>query len=141
MMSLNDSSEKQPRSAVKSRNENNKGNSVRTRIMKTFQIVLVVAVLSSPALLAAAEPAAGNRPNADDPKATENLPEHTNHPGGEDPQSAPASKPAVGKPSSENGTNLLRMHFRGASLDQVLNYLSEAAGFIINLKPGVSVRG
>jgi len=32
-----------------------------------------------------------------------------------------------------NGTNGLRLNFRGASLDQVLNYLSEAAGFIIVL--------
>ncbi len=31
------------------------------------------------------------------------------------------------------GTNGLRLNFRGASLDQVLNYLSEAAGFIIVL--------
>jgi general secretion pathway protein D len=35
----------------------------------------------------------------------------------------------------------LRMNFRDASLDQVLTYLSEAAGFIINVKPGTSVRG
>jgi general secretion pathway protein D len=47
--------------------------------------------------------------------------------------------------ASDNGTNstaapvqnadgLLRLHFRGASLDMVLNYLSEAAGFIIVLE-------
>jgi len=41
------------------------GNPVRTRAMKIFQIILVVAVLSSPALLTAAEPAAGP---ADEPK-------------------------------------------------------------------------
>src|SRR5206468_12264616 len=29
----------------------------------------------------------------------------------------------------------------GASLDLVLNYLSEAAGYIINVKPGTSVKG
>src|SRR5215470_14408140 len=40
-----------------------------------------------------------------------------------------------------NGSQLLRMNFRGASLEQVLNYLSEAAGFIINVKPGTSIRG
>jgi type II secretory pathway component GspD/PulD (secretin) len=34
----------------------------------------------------------------------------------------------------DNGTNGLRLNFRGASLDQVLNYLSEAAGFIIVLE-------
>ncbi len=35
--------------------------------------------------------------------------------------------------SPSTGTNGLRLNFRGASLDQVLNYLSEAAGFIIVL--------
>jgi type II secretory pathway component GspD/PulD (secretin) len=33
------------------------------------------------------------------------------------------------------------MNFRGASLETVLSYLSEAAGFIINVRPGTSVRG
>src|SRR5204863_6195983 len=45
------------------------------------------------------------------------------------------------KPSVQNGTNGLRMNFRGASLEMVLNHFSEAAGFIINVKPGASVRG
>ena len=39
------------------------------------------------------------------------------------------------KTAGENGSNTLRMNFRGASLDMVLNHLSEAAGFIINVKP------
>jgi type II secretory pathway component GspD/PulD (secretin) len=34
--------------------------------------------------------------------------------------------------TSENGTNGLRMNFRGAPLNLVLDYLSDAAGFIIN---------
>lgn len=37
-----------------------------------------------------------------------------------------------------NGEAGLRLNFRGASLDQVLNYLSEAAGFIIVLDTKVS---
>jgi len=37
-------------------------------------------------------------------------------------------------PFPQNGTNCLRLNFRGASLDSVLNYLSEAAGFIIVLE-------
>src|SRR5439155_10649658 len=37
---------------------------------------------------------------------------------------------AISKKTNGNGTNELRMNFRGASLDMVLNYLSEAAGFI-----------
>src|SRR5579859_265621 len=34
--------------------------------------------------------------------------------------------------SAENTTNGLRMNFRGAPLNMVLDYLSDAAGFIIN---------
>ena len=52
-----------------------------------------------------------------------------------------ATEAPLSKTSNGNGTNELRMNFRGASLDMVLNYLSEAAGFIINVKPGTSVRG
>ena len=36
---------------------------------------------------------------------------------------------------------LITMNFRGASLETVLNHMSDAAGYIINVKPGVSVRG
>jgi general secretion pathway protein D len=43
--------------------------------------------------------------------------------------------------AAELGTNALRLNFRGASLDQVLSYFSEAAGFVINVRPGTSVRG
>ena len=62
------------------------------------------------------------------------------------PEASPAI-PQVNKDSTlptatnGNGTNELRMNFRGASLDQVLTYFTEAAGFIINVKPGTSVRG
>lgn len=35
----------------------------------------------------------------------------------------------------------LRLNFRGVALDQVLNYMSEAAGFIINIAPDTSVKG
>jgi type II secretory pathway component GspD/PulD (secretin) len=48
-------------------------------------------------------------------------------------------EPASGQPSAD--AKFLRMNFREASLDQVLTYLSEAAGFIINVKPGTSIRG
>jgi len=92
-----------------------------------------------PALLTAAEPAAGP---ADEPKTAAILTEQTNQLAApRETPSGPTPKTAAPKVPSENATNLLRMNFRGASLDQVLNYLSEASGFIINLKPGVSVRG
>jgi type II secretory pathway component GspD/PulD (secretin) len=35
----------------------------------------------------------------------------------------------------------LRLNFRGVGLDQVLNYMSDAAGFIINVVPGTDVKG
>jgi type II secretory pathway component GspD/PulD (secretin) len=35
----------------------------------------------------------------------------------------------------------LRLNFRGAALEQVLNYMSDAAGFIINVLPGTDVKG
>jgi general secretion pathway protein D len=66
------------------------------------------------------------------------------------PEESPQAKPEradaapareVQQPLSSLGTNMLMLNFRGASLDQVLNYFSEAAGFVINVKPGTSVRG
>ena len=65
------------------------------------------------------------------------------------PRQAPQSEPAAAAPvdataaapSNDNETNFLHLNFRAASLDQVLNYFSEAAGYVINVKPGTSVRG
>jgi general secretion pathway protein D len=54
-------------------------------------------------------------------------------------QQLAAAEPANGQATAD--AKFLRMNFREASLDQVLTYLSEAAGFIINVKPGTSVRG
>ena len=51
---------------------------------------------------------------------------------------APAT-PAV-SPADVDGTNDLRLNFRGAPLDSVLDYLSDAAGFIIVLDTQVSGR-
>ena len=46
-------------------------------------------------------------------------------------QSGDAATPTF---APANGTNSLHLNFRGASLTQVLNYLSEAAGFIVVLE-------
>jgi type II secretory pathway component GspD/PulD (secretin) len=43
--------------------------------------------------------------------------------------------------TNANGNAELRMNFQDASLETVLKYLSDAAGFIINIKPGTSIRG
>jgi len=53
--------------------------------------------------------------------------------------------PAATGTNANNGANgnadEVRMNFQDASLETVLKYLSEAAGFIINVKPGTSIRG
>ena len=73
-----------------------------------------------------------------------NAPAVTNATAEAAPVAKTDSKPqqaAESKPDSTLGTNMLMLNFRGASLDQVLSYFSEAAGFVINVKPGTSVRG
>jgi general secretion pathway protein D len=51
-----------------------------------------------------------------------------------------ASEPAPA-PVQPGDPNLVTMNFHSTPLDQVLNHLSETAGFIINIKPGTSIRG
>src|SRR5262249_45319415 len=53
------------------------------------------------------------------------------------------SESASNSPAGEGAASAekLRMNFRAASLDLVLDYLSKAAGFVINVKPGTSVKG
>ncbi len=50
------------------------------------------------------------------------------------PESPPPAQIEQTNGYSLGDTNLLRLNFRGAPLETVLNYLSEAAGFIINLE-------
>src|SRR5204862_4805651 len=52
-----------------------------------------------------------------------------------------APVPATPATTSASGETGLRLNFRGVPLDMVLNYLSDAAGFIINIKPGTDVKG
>ena len=85
--------------------------------MKTIQAFVVLTALSTASLLAAEE----STTNAASQTAT--SADATNTP-------APVLLP--------NGEPGLRLNFRGASLDLVLNYLSEAAGFIIVLDTKVS---
>jgi general secretion pathway protein D len=47
---------------------------------------------------------------------------------------------ATATPVSENEKGL-RMNFRGVRLEDVLNYMSDAAGFIINIAPNTEVKG
>jgi general secretion pathway protein D len=54
---------------------------------------------------------------------------------------APAATPANVNNGTNSNSDEVRMNFQDASLETVLKYLSEAAGFIINVKPGTSIRG
>lgn len=92
--------------------------------MKRISIPILVASLCASAL--AAEPALTVAQNARD-DAQQNTP------------AAAQANSETSAPAPDS--RFLQMNFRDASLDQVLNYLSEAAGFIINVKPGTSVRG
>jgi type II secretory pathway component GspD/PulD (secretin) len=70
------------------------------------------------------------------------APAATNKPGqaGVD-NAAPANASAPAAAPLNDTEKGLRLNFRGVSLDQVLNYMSEAAGFIINVVPGTDVKG
>ncbi len=94
--------------------------------MKTTMTFLLAAVLT------AGISRAGAQPTDATPPATADA---TNAPLSAPPavMSAPAAT-AV----NANGTNGLRLNFRGAPLDSVLDYLSDAAGFIIVLDTPVS---
>jgi type II secretory pathway component GspD/PulD (secretin) len=122
-------------------------------LVKTAEIVL--ALLSLGTRLPAAEaPAAPTANNAAPPPAVA-APAATNQTASPAPPSAAAvstdkqpdlaAQPSVGVSNEvavlagENGTNGLRLNFRGAPLNLVLDYLSDAAGFIINKE--TEVRG
>src|SRR6266568_1304470 len=100
--------------------------------MKIIQSLILLAGLSRLGSTLAAEPAGGAATAAEAIK-----PAATNAPG---PNGLTTEASAIAA-AGDNGTNGLRLNFRGVPLDMVLNYLSEAAGFIINIKPGTSARG
>jgi type II secretory pathway component GspD/PulD (secretin) len=118
--------------------------------MKTYRIILSLSCLLGLLVQAAAQPvppppadaAAGNT-NA--PVATDPAPP----PAPGDPAApppAPAEEAVVTPPATNEPVKLvadgekgLRLNFRGAPLELVLNYLSEAAGFVI--VPETDVRG
>lgn len=55
----------------------------------------------------------------------------------ERPAARPASSRAANRANQPGSDRMLRLNFRGAPLETVLNYLSEAAGFIIVLETDV----
>lgn len=100
--------------------------------MKTIPTLILLAGMAVGQLFAADEPVAPA------PAQTEVAPVPDAAPPSPAPEAdgaAPTTNDVAVVPNGEAG---LRLNFRGASLDQVLNYLSEAAGFIIVLDTKVS---
>lgn len=97
---------------------------------KLFVIIILTGIAGrAPAQSAATEtkpegatPAVTSEPAASPPAAASTTPGTTNT----------SANPGEAIISAENTTNGLRMNFRGAPLNMVLDYLSDAAGFIIN---------
>jgi general secretion pathway protein D len=114
--------------------------------MKTINHFLLMACLSAGIPILAAEPPPGPTPAlgtvtnavmssaapAPVPDLASNVVAGTNAVTGTNAAAAAAPTVVV-----ENGTNGLRLNFRGAPLSLVLDYLSDAAGFIINKETDV----
>ena len=118
--------------------------------MRTINHFLLMACLSTSMPILAAEPTVGS-PTNESPHApattiqssTGQLPPAlaaapvldlaTNSVAGTNAMAVPAMPPVV----VENGTNGLRMNFNKAPLNLVLDYLSDAAGFVINKETDV----
>jgi type II secretory pathway component GspD/PulD (secretin) len=56
-------------------------------------------------------------------------------------EAAPAEEPVVKAVTVVDSKRPIRMNFREAPLDRVLDYMSEAGGFIINIVPGTTISG
>lgn len=94
----------------------------------------------------ASPPAATNTPTA--PAAPQPQPEQAPQPGNQVPQPAdqppPAPASATNAPTNvtlPNGEKGLIMNFRGVSLENVLDYMSDAAGLVINPDNRVDLGG
>src|ERR1035441_2747889 len=128
--------------------------------MRTINHILLINCLSAGIPIKAAEPTAGAATNATTtaadatntpvtPGASEAVPdEATNSVAGTNGvfgTTALAAAPAVPAVVVENGTNGLRLNFHNAPLNLVLEYLSDAAGFVINkvtdVRGSVDVQG
>ena len=92
--------------------------------MKTIMTFLVAAVLAAGTFRTDAQSSGAPPPAATPPAATATAPA---------PTSVPAPDAIAMPAASAANTNGLRLNFRGAPLDSVLDYLSDAAGFIIVL--------
>jgi general secretion pathway protein D len=100
--------------------------------MKTIPTLILLAGVAAGQLFAADEPVAATPP----PTESQLVPDPAEPPPAPGAEAATTTTNAVAVLA--NGESGLRLNFRGASLDQVLNYLSEAAGFIIVLDTKIS---
>jgi type II secretory pathway component GspD/PulD (secretin) len=109
--------------------------------MKTIHHLLLIAGLSASISIQAAEPTPG-APTNEPPSAPALTPGLAPNavaapdaiPG---TNAAAAPRPAAPTVVVETGTNGMRLNFHGAPLSLVLDYLSDAAGFIINKETDV----
>jgi type II secretory pathway component GspD/PulD (secretin) len=115
--------------------------------MNKIRNAILIAALSVQACAGAAEtqpasaPKSGESPTNTPPQKADAVAVIVASTNGSAPTVTVGNGTQETKTTSDLGTNMLRLSFRGASLDQVLSYFSEAAGFVINVKPGTSVRG
>ncbi|MBI2949720.1 MAG: hypothetical protein HYY23_18975 [Verrucomicrobia bacterium] len=117
--------------------------------MKTLKIQAAVLIVTTGAFIALAQQPAPPAPSPAQPAAAQeqSAPATADKPAGDKtpaalgnaaaPEVKPAAAPTEGNASAaQNG---IRLNFRGAPLEEVLNYLSKAAGFII--VPETDVKG
>ena len=102
-----------------------KNNKSLLPLLLNFVLGLVVTASGQPADAPAKKPAVEAAPAAEAKPA----PDQTSP--------APADKSAPETPAAPVGDGGLRLNFRGVPLEMVLNYLSDAAGFIIVLETKV----
>jgi general secretion pathway protein D len=112
--------------------------------MKTIPIILLIAGLSTRLNVTAADqppitPAASNQPVAppSTPAPATDVAPAVAPPA--NPPEAPAAPlgAAAAAVTTDTGTNGLRLNFRNAPLNLILDYLSDAAGFVINKETDV----
>jgi general secretion pathway protein D len=115
--------------------------------MNTHHILLSILIASVGLSRAAENPAAAtNQPansiNADTNAAAADVNANGNSNANSSPNATASStnNPATDSKATNNSERNLRLNFRGAPLEMVLNYLSDAAGFII-LPGQVDVKG
>jgi general secretion pathway protein D len=104
--------------------------------MKMNMTFLQVAVLTAVAFATQAQPGSAPKANGASPPAAIPAPSA----GKEMPAASPAPQAPAAPTAGATNANALRMHFRGAPLESVLDYLSDAAGFIIVLDTQVHGR-